>query len=213
MCRSKSSASVGVQDVSASVKARVSQAPSERHDERPDRRQQRYHATISAAVAAAQAGDTIDVASGTYVNDHAVINVAVTIVGVGGMVNLVDTAPPPDEKGIFTVNADATIENIAFSGAATDPGMGSNGAGIRYQSGNLTLLNDDFHDNQDGMLATPAVQGTGTIVIQGCTFDHNGIGDGQTHNLYVGNVATLDGLEQHVHQRRCRARAEESCGN
>ena len=79
-----------------------------------------------------------------------------------------------------------TIENFEFSGAAVADG---NGAGIRYEGGNLTLTGDYFHDNQDGLLA--ASDPNGSITIVSSEFANNGAGDGQTHNLYVSEVGTL----------------------
>ena len=38
-------------------------------------------------------------------------------------------------------------------------------------------------------MATPFVANTGTIVVQGSAFDHNGIATRLGHNLYIGDVA------------------------
>jgi hypothetical protein len=149
------------------------------------------YGSISAAIAAAQSGDTIDVQAGTYTNDFATINTAITLQAIGGVVNMVATEPLPNEKGILIVNADATIEGFSFSGAEIPAAEGNNGAGIRYQAGNLTLVDDDFQNNQDGLLATPLVAATGTIAIENSEFARNGAGDGYSHNLYVGDVASL----------------------
>jgi hypothetical protein len=144
------------------------------------------YATIADAVAASQDGDVIQVQAGTYTNDFAQINTKITIEGVGGIVNLVATVPPDNEKAILVTNTDVTLSNLEFSGAQVADG---NGAGIRCQSGDLTLNNCIFHDNQDGLLADADT--TGTITINNCDFSHNGAGDGLTHNLYVGEVGTL----------------------
>jgi hypothetical protein len=148
--------------------------------------------TIASAVAASHDGDVLQVQAGQYTNDFSTINTAITIEGIGGMVDLVATEPPPDKKGIFTVNNDLTIDNLSFSGAAISPNDGNNGAGIRYQAGNLTVENSDFHNNQDGILATPNIADTGTITIENSKFANNGAGDGFSHNLYVTDVAQLD---------------------
>src|SRR6202142_959275 len=89
--------------------------------------------TLAAAIAASQNGDVIQVQAGTYTNDFATIKTNITIEGVGGMVNLVATVPPPNGKAILVTNTDVTLDNIAFSGAKVADG---NGAGIRYQAGN-----------------------------------------------------------------------------
>jgi Hint domain len=155
--------------------------------------------TLSSAVAASQDGDVIQVQAGTYTNDFAHITTNITIEGVGGMVNLVATETPLQEKGILiigtdgTTGPDVTLDNISFSGAAISNDDGGNGAGIRYQSGNLTLNNCDFFDNQDGMLADS--DPTGTITINNSEFADNGNANppstGIEHNLYVDGIQQL----------------------
>ena len=152
--------------------------------------------TIQAAVAAATNGDTIDVNAGTYAVGDMKISDNLTFVAVGGTVDIVPPASTTKynvSKGLFIVGTDTsapnvTIEGFSFSGAKS---TASNGAGIRYQSGNLTLEDDSFSNNQDGILAPPFVDGTGTIDINDCVFDHNGAGDGQSHNLYIGYINTF----------------------
>lgn len=149
-------------------------------------------ATIAAAIDAAQDGATILVDAGTYVNDFATITRKLTLIGVGGVVNMVATVPPANLKGILTVDASATIQNFAFSGAAVSDADGGNGAGIRYEGGDLVLRNDGFTHNQDGLLAFPALGlASNTIVLDHDTFDQNGSGSGYTHNVYVGGVDSL----------------------
>ena len=148
--------------------------------------QGKQFATISSAVAASHDGDVVQVQAGTYTNDFAVINTDITLQGVGGMVKMVATGNIPNGKGILVSNADVTIDNFEFSGARVSDG---NGAGIRYQAGNLTITDSYFHDNQNGVLGNP--NAAGTIAIRNSEFDHNGTGDGYTHNLYVGDIAKL----------------------
>ena len=152
--------------------------------------------TIHAAVAASQDGDTIYVQAGTYVNDVATINHKISLIGVGGMVNMVETKQVANDKGIFVVNNDVTIDHFEFSGAKSSS---FNGAGIRYQAGNLTITNSYFHDNQDGILATPLVRGTGTVTINNSEFAHNGAGDGQSHNIYIGPIADFTMTNSYSH--------------
>ncbi len=142
--------------------------------------------TIAAAVAASHDGDTLQVQAGTYVNDFATINTRITLQGVGGMAHLLATVAPPDGKAILTTNTDVTLDRLEFSGAAVPD---ENGAGIRYQAGNLVLTNSYIHDNQDGILGGGGA--TGSITIGNSEFAHNGIGDGRTHNIYIGDVASL----------------------
>jgi hypothetical protein len=112
--------------------------------------------TLADAVAAAVANDTILVEPGTYTDQVATINVPLTIEGAGAASQVVFTqsaAELPGLKGYLVTNADTTVENITFQNASISVGDGDNGAGIRYQSGNLTVLNSQFTGNQDGILA------------------------------------------------------------
>jgi hypothetical protein len=154
------------------------------------------YATIQAAVAAASNGDTIDVNAGTYAVADMKISEDLTFAAVGGTVDIVPPASATKytvSKGLFVVGTDTstpnvTIEGFSFSGAKSSS---ANGAGIRYQSGNLTLDDDTFSNNQNGILASPFIDGTGTIDVNDCVFDHNGAGDGQSHNIYIGEVNTF----------------------
>jgi hypothetical protein len=152
------------------------------------------YATLAAAVAASQNGDVIQVQAGTYTNDFATISTSITIEGVGGMVNLVATEPPPNEKGILVIGTatsspTVTLDNIEFSGAAISSAEGGNAAGVRYQSGNLTINDCYFHNNQDGLLANG--DATGSISITNSEFADNGTTSGLTHNIYIGAVGTF----------------------
>ena len=60
----------------------------------------------------------------------------------------------------------------------------NNGAGIRYETGDLILNNDYFYNNQEGLLA--AANPSGNLLITNTEFDHNGDGSGSTHNIYIG---------------------------
>ena len=144
------------------------------------------YATLSAAVAASRDGDVIAVQAGTYVNDFATISTDITIVGVGGMANFVATVAPPNGKGILVTQGDVTIQNLSFSGAAVADG---NGAGIRYEGGNLVVIDSYFHDNQMNLLANSDPDGT--IRIVGSEFGATRTSDALNHNLYVGNIASL----------------------
>jgi hypothetical protein len=143
--------------------------------------------TLKAAIAASTDGDVLLIQPGTYLNDFATINTAITLKGVGGMVHMKAEASPSDGKAIFTVNDNVTFENFEFSGVAVPD---RNGAGIRHQGGDLTVLNSYFHDNQTGILTN---NGTDlTVTIRNSEFANNGIGDGYTHNIYANRIGKLD---------------------
>ncbi|TPG49531.1 hypothetical protein EAH89_21190 [Roseomonas nepalensis] len=144
------------------------------------------YSTIASAVAASRDGDVLAVQAGTYRNDFANIDKKLTIEGVGGVARLEASGDIPNGKGILMVNTDVTIKNLAFSGATVADG---NGAGIRFQGGNLTIENSLFENNQNGLL-TNTMPGS-TLTIRNSEFSHNGTGDGRTHNIYVGEIGKL----------------------
>ena len=145
------------------------------------------YASLAAAIAAANNGDVIAIRGGTTLtNDFSYVTKNITIEGVGGMVNMVATQPPPNQKGILVTEGNVTVKNISFSGVAVSDASGGNGAGIRYDFGNLNVVNCDFHNNQDGILANP--DPTGSVTIDHSTFANNGSGSGYTHDIYIGEV-------------------------
>ncbi len=149
---------------------------------------------IADAIAASHDGDVVAVQAGTYLNDFATIYHKITLQGVGGMVKMVATVPPPNGKAILTTDNDVTIDHFEFSGAKV---ADRNGAGIRYETGNLTITNSYFHDNENGLLS--AADPNGTITIKNSEFGHNGNGNGLTHNIYVGIIKQLTIQDSYVH--------------
>mgnify|MGYP000024968770 CR=1 FL=1 len=149
---------------------------------------------LAAAVAAARDGDTIRVQAGSYTNDFATTNAKISIIGVGGMVKLIATVEPPNGKAILTSNNDLRIENLQFSGARV---RDRNGAGIRYQGGNLVVVNCFFHDNETHILAAGVP--TGTIQIRNSEFAHHVPPDDQAHSIYIGKIARLEIRDSYFH--------------
>ena len=154
--------------------------------------------SIEAAVAQASPGDTIDVQAGIYTNDFIGIYKNLTVQAVGGPVQLVATADPPNGKAIIDeggAGITVTINGFDIRGAVVPDG---NGAAIRYEGGSLTLNNDYFHNNEEGLLG--AADPNGSITINNSEFAFNGFGDvGHTHNLYVGDIALLTITDSYFH--------------
>ncbi len=151
----------------------------------------RTYTTVQAGVNAAAAGDTIQIDSGTYVGSAGWASITknnLTIVGVGSTRPVLDAnSSALSNKGIFIIDGtNTTVQNLEFKNAYVGKGKGYNGAGIRQEGANLTVTSCYFHDNQDGILAN-AVTGS-TILIQYSEFNHNGAGDGQSHNMYINAV-------------------------
>ncbi len=144
------------------------------------------YATLNAAIGDSQDGDTIFIRAGVYENDFSVINTEVSIIGVGGKAHLMATQQIGNGKAILVTNANISIENIEFSGAAV---RDLNGAGIRAQFGDLTIRNSYFHDNENGILTS--VDPTSNVLIEDSIFDHNGNGTNKTHHIYAGGINSI----------------------
>ncbi len=157
--------------------------------------------TINAAIAAAdQMGGNADIKvdAGTYTNDGGYlwdgIN-NVTIEGVGGMVKIVDpTYYAGGKAAIVTGGQNILLKNLDISGITVPDG---NGAGVRYDQGTLLLDNVHLHNNQDGILG--GADATGSITIQNSEIDHNGTSAGNTHNIYIGDIANFTLTNSYVH--------------
>jgi len=143
----------------------------------------------SQALARAHDGDTIAIEPGTYFDCSLVNQNDLTIEGTGPGVVMTDKTCRG--KALLITNGNnITIRNLTLQRARA-PDL--NGAGIRGQGGNLTVVNVRFLDNQDGMLVAP--KPTAVIRVIGSEFVDNGRcggGKGCAHGIYAGAVASLD---------------------
>ncbi len=142
--------------------------------------------TLAAAIAASAPGDTINVDPGTYQNDFATITHPLTILGNGGPVVFEATAPLPDEGAILTLQANVTIDGITFKDAKAD---NHTGTAIRYEGGNLTVLNCSFLDNDVGIFGLSV--SNGHVSIEGSSFAVTGDGDIPNFDVLVDDIASL----------------------
>ncbi|MFV0564295.1 MAG: T9SS type A sorting domain-containing protein [Flavobacteriaceae bacterium] len=137
-----------------------------------------------------QDGDTIEIDAETYTGQSALAvweQNNLLIKGVGGRPHLVANGQYIWGKGIWVLAGNnITVENIEFSGAAVPD---QNGAGIRLDGTGLTVRHCYFHDNENGILTSNPY--AGDILIEFSEFNHNGYGDGYSHNVYVGHVNSL----------------------
>jgi hypothetical protein len=151
--------------------------------------------SIQDAINAAASGDTIDVQAGTYVDQFLSIGTSITLQAVGGEVLLRETISPPDGKAMITESgANVAINGFDISGVAVPD---RNGAAIRYEGGSLSLKDDYFHDNQEGLLG--AADPNGSIGIDHSEFAANGDGSGSTHNIYLGAIANFSLTNSYIH--------------
>ena len=156
------------------------------------------YATVRAAAQAAHNGDVVEIDAGLYANDVASWTPNnLTVRGVGGRAQLIVTNGTNQAgKGIWVVSgANFTAENIEFAGAAVPD---KNAAGIRADgSGTLTIRNCYFHDNQDGILGA---DNNSAVLIEYSIFDHNGFGDGLSHNMYIGTAQSFTLQYSYTHR-------------
>jgi hypothetical protein len=157
-------------------------------------------ATIAAAVAASSDGDTINVEAGTYQNDFFFIDHSLTIQAVNGEAKIVANGSGLAGKAAIIAGTPTGSPNIAIngfdiSGVAVADG---NGAAIRYEGGNLSLTNDFFHNNQEGLLGN-GDDPNGTIAVHHSEFAFNGDGSGFTHNFYAGAIANVSIDDSYFH--------------
>jgi hypothetical protein len=89
------------------------------------------------------------------------------------------------------------IEGFDFKGAAVPS---RNGAGIRLEKGTLLVRNCVFIGNENGIL-TGNNQDT-RLLIEDSEFGYNGFGDGQSHNLYAGEIAYLSVTGSYFHHAK-----------
>jgi len=149
----------------------------------------RTYATPCAAIAAAADGDTVLIdAAGHYDGDVCAWSTnRLTLRGLNGRPRIDAAGNASQGKAIWVISGDdTTIDGIELSGCHV---ADANGAGIRQQGTNLTVRNAYFHDNENGILAGD--HAGSTITIEYSEFAHNGAGDGQSHNLYIGHVDRL----------------------
>ena len=151
---------------------------------------------IGEAAMLARNGDVIEIDSGEYHGDVTVWpQKALTIRGVGGNARLFAEGKIAEGKGIWVMrNGHFEIENIDFIGARAPD---RNGAGIRFEKGTLHIRNCLFYGNEDGLLT--ANDHDSELEIENSEFAYNGAGDGQSHNLYVGEINLLKVTGSYFH--------------
>jgi hypothetical protein len=158
----------------------------------------RTYKTPCAAIAVAHANDIIEIDAATYTADVCVISTSgLTLRGVGGRPKLDAGGQSAEGKAIWVIrNPNTTIENIEFANATVPD---NNGAGIRHESGNLTVRGCFFNHNQDGILT--GADSTSDVDIESTEFAYSGQTPtpGFEHNMYIGAIHsfTLRGSYSH----------------
>jgi hypothetical protein len=166
--------------------------------------------TPSAAAAIARDGDTVEIEASVYVADTAVwTQKNLTIRGIEGRPQILAGGASAEGKAIWVVRGgDITIENLEFRNASV---RDHNGAGIRFEHGNLTVRNCRFMQNQNGILTA---DGDLNLRIENSEFGYNGYGDGYSHDLYVGQIKSLYVTGSYFHHAKVghllKSRAQEN---
>lgn len=152
--------------------------------------------TIAEASRKVADGDVVEIDAGDYVADVAVWDKRDLVVrAVGGRVRLVASGASAEGKAIWVVrSAKMQIEGFDFTGA-TVPSR--NGAGIRLERGWLVVRDCTFLGNENGILT--GNQNDTRLEIENSEFARNGFGDGQSHNLYAGEIAYLSVTGSYFH--------------
>jgi hypothetical protein len=147
------------------------------------------YATPCRAFALAKAGDIVEITGGTtYSGDVcAVTTSSLTIRGVNGRPKIDAAGKNALGKGTWVIQgSNVTVDNVEMMGAKV---VDQNGAALRLEGTNFTLRNAFLHDNENGILTNANT--SSNLLIENSEFGHNGYGTGYTHNLYVGNIASL----------------------
>ncbi|HVG04759.1 MAG TPA: hypothetical protein VM937_07420 [Burkholderiaceae bacterium] len=159
----------------------------------------KQYATIREAAAASQNGDTIHISAGDYRGDVATWNASnLTLCGVGGRAKLFADGVHEGGKGIWVVRgSNTTVHSVEFHGAKVPD---QNGAGIRQEGPTLTVRDTGFYDNENGILSDNGTNST--ITIEYSEFARNGFGDGQSHNIYIGQIGVLNVRYSFFHEAK-----------
>jgi hypothetical protein len=138
-------------------------------------------------ISSARSGAIIEIPAGDYDLTDVRIARSLTLRGAADGKTIFRSAETT-EKGILVplAGTDLTVENINFAGAKS---WDRNGAGVRHEGRNLTVINCRFLGNEDGILATGDPKGV--ITISNSAFIDSGFGDGQSHGIYVSSGGRL----------------------
>lgn len=146
--------------------------------------------TITEAAKLAKDGDVIEIRSGDYRGQAAVWSQDnLTIRGVGKRPVMLADGKSAEGKAIWVVRGKRVrIENIEFRGARV---ADFNGAGIRFESGNLIVHRCGFFDNETGILT--ANRAEMTLKISDSEFGAAPETEGDLHHLlYVGTISRFE---------------------
>jgi len=144
------------------------------------------YAAPSEAAAAAEDGDTIAIAPGSYFDCAVWRGDGLIIEGTAPGAEITDK--PCEGKAAFVIRGDGvTVRGLTLTRIRVPDG---NGAGIRAEGRNLTVLDTRFVNNQVGILTSAT---GGFLRVAGSSFIANGSNPGgqQTHAILAGALDLL----------------------
>lgn len=152
--------------------------------------------TIAEAARRAGNGDTVEVDAGEYRRDVAVwTQDDLKIRAVGGRARLVALGGSAEAKAIWVVRGGRiTVEGFDFEGTRVPS---RNGAGIRFESGQLTVRDCRFIRNETGLLT--GNDEAAELIVENSEFADNKRLDGHNHQLYAGTIARLTVRASYFH--------------
>ncbi|GMV74680.1 MAG: hypothetical protein AMXMBFR78_16310 [Rubrivivax sp.] len=145
--------------------------------------------SLPEVLARARDGDTVELAPGAHHGQAAVIaQHGLRLRAPAGRAVLHADGAHAEGKALLVVRASAVrIEGLEFRGARVPAG---NGAGIRFERGELALRDCAFFDNEMGLLS--ANRDDARLDIEACRFGQAPRHEGMLHHLlYVGRIAHL----------------------
>ncbi len=145
-------------------------------------------ATPGQAARVARDGDTVEVDAGEYHGDVAVwTQQHLRLRAVGGRARLLASGAAAEGKALWVLRGGPfDVQGFDFEGVRVPS---RNGAGIRFEAGELSVRDCRFTGNEMGLLASN--QADAVLRVEGCEFARNQRPDGHNHNLYVGAIARL----------------------
>lgn len=170
---------------------------------------------IADAASQAKDGDVVEIEAGDYRGDVAVWEQKrLTIRGVDGAARLFADGRSAEGKAIWVIrHGNFDIANIDFIGAKVDDG---NGAGIRFEGGQLRLRQCLFWGNEMGLLTGGEGDAIdATLTIETSEFAYSHVQGRWGHNIYVGRIAefSITGSYSHHagrgHLLKSRARSNQ----
>lgn len=148
------------------------------------------YASLKDAVAAIGGGrGTVLIASGTYAQCAVQEAGEVAFRARTPGTVILDGMPCEGKAALVLRGRSASVDGIVFQNLRVPDG---NGAGIRLESGNLTVTNSMFRNSEEGILSGDAPQGS--VTIDRSTFRHLGRCDRDldcAHGIYIGRYGSL----------------------